>query len=187
MKVNTEWNSGTFSLTHEAEVSDAQLPILAAFGLRYLVQRNRDHDVILGAFTTDKGEAKGEAKGKGPWRRKDWKRNGVAYSTTLAEALKQSYSEVVLSEDEAGAAEKLSVRTHVWQYDGPQGGAKYVREKAKMAEKESSEEGLEVFMKRFADYVGPTHDEAGEDYAPAALAALKVAIDKFLSEKMKGM
>ncbi len=183
MKIETTWNSGTFTLAHSAEVEEALLPTLAAFGLRYLVQRNSGHDKALGAFTTDKSLAD-KPKGDGPWRRKDWKRSTVEYTDALARKLEGVYAKAKLSEDEDGEAVELPVTTVASRYDGAaKAEPKFAREKKKFAEKESTAAGLEAWLKAFAGYTGATHGEDGE-YAVEALAAAKAAIDKFLAENI---
>lgn len=184
MKIETTWNSGTFTLAHSADIPEEMIPIVLAFGVRQIVQRNSKHDKVLGAFTTDRALAH-KPKGDGPWRKKDWTRGSVEYTDALARQLEGVYSKIKLSEDEDGEAVELPITTVASRYDGAiKAEPKFAREKKKFAEKESSEAGLEAWLKSFVGYTGATHGEDGE-YSTEALAATKIKIDAFLEAALK--
>lgn len=170
MKVNTKWNLGNFSVALSSEVDANVLGTLESFGLLYLGQRNSEVDKVLGAF--EKG-ADGKSKRKAGWKRMD-----VDYSATLAEALAKTFGELKVDD-----ATTLECDVVITQYVPTKVEPKFQREKLKFAEKESTEEGLEAWLGRFARYAGPTHGE-DKEYAVEALAAAKRAIDEFLAKNI---
>jgi len=89
MKITHDWNSGNFTLSHSADITQEQLVTLASKGLLWHMQRNRKHDEILGAFETVNGKSK---------RKAGWKRNDVAYDSALASKLKESYSRLEIAD-----------------------------------------------------------------------------------------
>lgn len=169
MKIKHEWNSGNFSLSHEAEVTQEQLVTLASKGLLWHAQRNREHDKVLGAFQTVDGKQK---------RRANWKRNDVGFSSDLANALADIYGEFEIAE-----GVKLEVDTHITEYTREAATLVYRDARNLLERKESDPKvaDLAAWLAEFCGYAGPTHTEDGEDYAQAALVAVNGEIKKRLA------
>jgi hypothetical protein len=190
-KINITWNSGNFALNHEVELTDSQLREAAAKGILWHAQRNREQDVVLGAFTKVNGKTK---------RREGWKRIDVPYSTDMAQKLSAVFSKIVLvdADDEKKQPEvAVDVLTTVSEYDRESGGDyKFTREIAKLGEKESNDT-LETWLAgetfsagtlgtlKCKPYVGPTHTEDGEAFHPDALAECRARFKTVEAEMAK--
>lgn len=146
MKVVTSWNSGNFSLRHEVEVGPEQVAALASDGLLYRMQRNREHDEVLGAFTKD-----GEKKVRKP----KWKRIDVGYDAGLAAKLKGVY----------GGDEAMPVVTEVTEYIREAGADSKFTEEIAIAGRHESAGDLAEWLLEKCDYVGDTHGDDGEYHA----------------------
>lgn len=169
MKIETSWNLGNFSVALEAEADEVMAKKLQGLGLLYLGQRVSKVDKVLGGF---------EKKGDKQVRRVGWKRADCEYAKALESALAAAFSELELPDDS-----KLACTAVIGEYVPTKVEPKFQREKLKFAEKESTEEGLEAWLKRFAGYTGPTHGE-DKEYAVEALQAAKKAIDEFLAKNI---
>lgn len=157
MKIKADWNSGNFSLAHEVEVSEAQVAELASDGLLYRMQRNREHDEILGAF---------EKVGDKKVRRKAWKRIDVGYDATLASKLVKSYGEVKFEGD------IIPVVTAITEYVRDGGADSKFTEETAIAVRHESAGDLEEWLKATVGYAGDTHGEDGE-YDAGMLRAVR--------------
>lgn len=167
MKIETKWNLGNFTVSLTADVKPEMDQKLANLGLLYLGQRVSEVDKILGGF---------EKKGDKMVRKEKWKRADVEYSEALKHALNAAFTELTLPDET-----KLECDVVIGQYVPTKSEPKFQREKLKFAEKESSPAGLDAWLKSFVGYEGPSHTEDGESYSPEALAAAKLAIDKFIA------
>lgn len=167
MKIETNWNLGNFSVALEANADEATAAKLQSLGLLYLGQRVSKVDKVLGGF---------EKKGDKQVRRVGWKRADCGYAKGLESELAAAFAELELPDET-----KLVCTAVIGEYVPTKSEPKFQREKLKFAEKESTPEGLDGWLKRFAGYVGATHTEDGESYSPEALQAAKLAIDKFLA------
>lgn len=157
MKINTKWNSGNFSLTHGVEVDEAGLLALAEKGLLWFMQRNREHDGVLGAF---------ERVGGKSVRRKGWKRGDVAYGLPMATALKAVYGELKLS------GSKLPVVTEVSEYIREVGADSKFTEERQIAGRHESKGDLEEWLLEKCEFADATHGEDGE-YSVEMLRAVR--------------
>lgn len=157
-KINTKWNSGNFSLTHEVEVDEAGLLALAEKGLLWFMQRNREHDGVLGAF---------EKQGDKQVRRKGWKRGDVAFDKPTADDLKAVYGELKLSE-----SSKLPVVTEVGEYVRETGADSKFTEERAIAGRHESKGDLEEWLLEKCSYAEDTHGEDGE-YSVEMLRAVR--------------
>lgn len=165
MQIETKWNSGNFSLSHVAEVAEAQLPGLASLGLLYLAQRNRKHDEVLGAFTKVNGKSK---------RKEGWKRGDVGFTPALASGLAVAYGEnfkLVEGEKEVS----LEVLTDVQEYIRDTAEAKFLKEREVAATLESATDVVRLAKHKAMgwDESKSTHTADGEDYSPEYLAAIR--------------
>lgn len=157
MKIKADWNSGNFSLNHEVEVTEGQVAELASDGLLYRMQRNREHDEILGAF---------EKVGDKKVRRKAWKRIDVDYADNLAKALVASYGSVKFGET------AIPVATAITEYIRDGGADSKFTEETAIASRHESAGDLEEWLKATVGYAGDTHGEDGE-YDAAMLRAVR--------------
>lgn len=157
--IKTNWNSGNFSLSHEVECSDDQVLLLAEKGLLWYMQRNRQHDVVLGAFETVNGKQV---------RRKAFKRGDVGYGKPLADKLTAAYGEVSLSDAEV---DKLPVDTAVGEYIRDVTDSKFTEETA-IASRHESAGDLEDWLKAKCKFEGDTHGDDGE-YSAEMLRAVR--------------
>lgn len=174
MKIETKWNLGNFTVSLLAEANEAVDQTLRNLGLLYLGQRVSKVDRILGGF---------EKKGDKFVRKEKWKRTDTEYTPELAKALAEVFGTLeVPMGDETEAL--LACAVEVTAYTPTKSEPKFQREKLKFAEKESSEKGLEAWLKDFCGYTGATHTEDGEGYATEALATAKLAIDKFIASNI---
>lgn len=158
MKINTQYNSGNFTLSLSAEVSEEMKEKLASLGLRYLAQRNTEHDKVLGGFETGKD---GKVK-----RKAGWKRGDVGYDPVLAAKLAKSYLELSLPDSE----EKIEVEPVVTEYIREAADSKFTEERA-IASRKESKGSLEAWAA--ARGVTETHTEDGEDYSPELLRKIR--------------
>lgn len=156
MKIETKWNSGNFTLGHVTEVTEAQRDILAKQGLLWFAQRNREHDVVLGAYTTVAGKKV---------RREGWKRQDVEFDAKLADALTAAYGSF-----EVADGVKVSVDTTVTEYVRENAEPKYAQAAKAMARHESAND-LETWLKDKIGFDGDTHGADGE-YNVDALKAI---------------
>lgn len=154
--ITTKWNSGNFSLSHSAEVDDATMELLAAQGLLWFAQRNREHDKVLGAFHAVNGKQV---------RIKDWKRGDVDYSTADGAKLKAVYGSFDVSD-----TVKLPIVTEVGEYVRDVAEPKYAAAKAAMARHESADD-LEAWLEGKIGFKGEPHGADGE-YNVEALKAI---------------
>ncbi len=170
MKAETKWNLGNFTVSLETEATPEIDQSLRNLGLLYLGQRVSKVDRILGGF---------KKEGEKFVRKAGWKRTDTDYTPDLAASLAEAFASLEVSEGVV-----LECLSEVTRYDGPaKAEPKYAREKKKFAEKESTSEGLEAWLKKFAGYEGATHGEDGE-YAVEALQSAKAAIDEFLAKNI---
>lgn len=153
--IKCSWNSGNFTLSHEVKVDDKGTLALAEKGLLWHMQRNREHDVVLGAMTNDRKLARKDAKGNGPWRKEGFKRGDVGYSPELAEKLQATYAAF----GDEGA--EIDVLTTVAEYIRDVADSKFTEETA-IATRHESANDLEVWLKEKCKYEGETHGEDGE-------------------------
>lgn len=156
-KINTKWNSGNFSLSHGVEVDEVGLLALAEKGLLWFMQRNREHDGVLGAFEKVEGKSV---------RKKGWKRGDVAYSQPLATALKGVYGEMELS------GNKLPVVTEVGEYIREAGADSKFTEERAIAGRHESKGDLEEWLLEKCEFADATHGEDGE-YSVEMLRAVR--------------
>jgi len=169
MKITHDWNSGNFTLSHSADITQEQLVTLASKGLLWHMQRNRKHDEILGAFETVNGKSK---------RKAGWKRNDVAYDSALASKLKESYSRLEIADGVF-----VPIETAIEEYTREAATLVY-RDARNLLERKESDPAiadLGEWLKDFCGYAGATHTEDGEDYAQAALVAVNGEIKKRLA------
>lgn len=166
MKIQATWNSGNFTLKHEAEVDDKQLLALARNGLIWNAQRNRDHDTVLGIVRKDgkktvrvEGQKADGSKGK-------LARIDVPYSDDLAAKLATAYAGFEL-EGEV----KLPIVTDVTEYIRDVADSKFTEERELMSRHES-EDDLEAWLTDKVGYDGATHGDDGE-FAVEALRAVR--------------
>lgn len=157
-KINTKWNSGNFSLSHGVEVDEVGLLALAEKGLLWFMQRNREHDGVLGAF---------EQVGGKSVRRKGWKRGDVAYGLPMATALKAVYGELKLTE-----SSKLPVTTEVGEYIREAGADSKFTEERAIAGRHESKGDLEEWLLEKCEFADATHDAEGE-YSVEMLRAVR--------------
>lgn len=170
MQANTKWNSGNFTLTHSAEIPEAMIPAVLSIGILWLAQRNREHDVVLGAFEKVNGKNK---------RKAGFKRGDVAFTPALALALKAGYEDNFVVEN-GEAKLKLDVQTFVEEYVRDTAEAKFAferevataRESLPQAEFDKWLEGIRAYGE-FAD----THTADGEDYSKEFLLAIRNKIN----------
>ena len=179
MKATVQWNIGKagigFGVNAEAEIPEADVPVVLGLGLKYLLQRVSKVDDIFGGYALVDGKRV---------RRTGYKRSDVPFDTALTASLSEAFATLEFPDSTKETPHVLrGVQTTFALAEGKAGEPVYARERKKFAEKESTEEGLDGWLERFAGYVGPTHGDDGE-YAPAALQAAKVAIDRFLKENV---
>lgn len=168
MKITTNWNSGNFSLRHQVEVTAGQLEELAADGLLYRMQRNREHDEVLGAF---------KKEGDKKVRKAGWKRIDVGYADNLAKALASTDGYKVLKFGNEGEQIDaiVPVVTEVTEYVRTQSAeGKPGEEEKEIAGRHESAGDLEEWLAVKCNYTGETHSEDGE-YHPAMLMAVNAA------------
>jgi hypothetical protein len=159
MKVAHDWNSGNFSLSHSAEVTEEQYAILANKGLLWFMQRNREHDKILGAFEMVGGKEK---------RKAGWKRQDIAYDAKLAEKLEGIYSSA-----EVESGNEISIDTVISENLREGKEIAYAEEKKVAAQRESlPEKEWEKWVEGIRAYGAfeDTHD--GEDWSLDFLRAM---------------
>lgn len=157
-KIKTQWNSGNFSLSHQVEATEEQVLALAEKGLLWYMQRNREHDVVLGAF---------EKQGDKQVRRKGFKRGDVAYAPNLAVELKAVYEELKLDENS-----KLPVMTDVVEYLRETGADSKFTEERQIAGRHESKGDLEEWLMEKCEFAEATHGEDGE-YSVEMLRAVR--------------
>jgi hypothetical protein len=169
IKITHDWNSGNFSLSHSAEVTQEQLVTLASKGLLWHAQRNRKHDEVLGAFHTVDGKQK---------RKDKWKRNDVVFAGDMADRLADVYREFEIAE-----GEKLRIDTIVGEYTRETAALVYRDARNLLERKESDPKiaDLQSWLAEFCGYTGPTHTEDESDYAQAALVAVNAEIKRRLA------
>lgn len=155
--IKTQWNSGNFSLSHEVEVDEVGTLALAEKGLLWHMQRNREHDAVLGAFEQVAGKSV---------RKKGFKRGDVSYSTNLADKLQAVYGKF----GEKG--QEVKVTTAIVEYLREAGADSKFTEETAIATRHESANNLEEWLKSKCKYEGETHGEDGE-YDVAALRAIR--------------
>lgn len=158
IKIKTQWNSGNFSLSHQVEATEEQVLALAEKGLLWYMQRNREHDEVLGAF---------EKQGDKQVRRKGFKRGDVLYDKGTADDLKAVYGEVALSE-----SSKLPVETDVVEYIRETGADSKFTEERAIAGRHESQGDLEEWLMEKCEFAEATHGEDGE-YSVEMLRAVR--------------
>lgn len=140
------------------------MELLAAQGLLWFAQRNREHDKVLGAFVTEGGKQK---------RKDGWKRGDVDYDAASAAKLQAVYASFDVSE-----TVKLPIVTEVGEYVRDVAEPKYAAAKAAMARHESADD-LEAWLASKIKFDGATHGDDGE-YNVEALKA----IDAFVKAQL---
>lgn len=158
IKIKTQWNSGNFSLSHQVEATEEQVLALAEKGLLWYMQRNREHDEVLGAF---------EKQGDKQVRRKGFKRGDVAFAVPMAMALKAAYGDIVV-----GEAGKLAVDTMVGEYLRETGADSKFTEERAIAGRHESKGDLEEWLMEKCEFAEATHGEDGE-YSVEMLRAVR--------------
>lgn len=154
--IKTSWNSGNFTLTHSVEATDEMVQVFAEKGLLWFAQRNREHDVVLGAFESVDGKNK---------RRKGFSRGDVGFTSAMANSLSKAYTK--LGEKDA----TFDVTTTVGEYIRDVADSKFTEETA-IASRHESAGDLEEWLEAKCDYVGETHGEDGE-FAVEMLRAVR--------------
>lgn len=166
-----EWNSGNFTLTHSVELTEEQAQVFLDKGLLWYMQRNREHDVVLGAF---------EKKGDKMVRKDKWSRGDVEFSQELASKLIVAYSEIPFGAD----GESIEVDSNVVEYTREGAALKY-RDAKEIASRHESAGDLESWLKS-KGYEGETHGPDGE-FLPAMLAAVHKVWTAHLAAQRAGV
>lgn len=162
--VKAQWNSGNFSLKHEAEVTDEQYAVLADRGLLWEMQRNREHDIVIGTY-----------KKVGKKRVKVCTRIEVPYSDDLAVKLNAVYGAAEIAEGMS-----IAINTVITEYQRETAALMYRDAKAVLVRHESAND-LEAWAKAKFGFAGETHGEDGE-YSPELLAATHAFLKTLLQD-----
>jgi hypothetical protein len=174
--IEVESTVGNFLVRCKAEVTDNQFAYFASKGLLWAMQRQSEVDKVLGAFTTDISLAHFTAKGKGPWRKKDWTRNSVDYSADKAGKLQAVFANLAMPDD----LPALATTAEVLEYIRDVAESKYRDEKAIMSKHESKGD-LEEWLAERIGYTAETHGEDGE-FSVKALGAIRAYIKAELAK-----
>ena len=167
MQVTTNWNIGQFGIALSANVDDAMRDRLATLGLRYLGQRNSEVDKVLGGFEKN-------AEGK-MVRKANFKRNEVAFTPELADALAATFGELSLPKaDGEEKAPVIAATVLINQYEGSTATIKYAGER-----KAYARHGVAGDLEAFAAKVG-YEGEVGDGTAENAPVEFLQAIKKFV-------
>jgi len=171
MKIETNWNVGNFSLALAADMSQDRVNELAGFIIRHFGQRVTQVDKVMGAFTTDKVLAKAP-KGKGPWRKKDWTRNGVPYTPEMAKALRECFLSLPVPDSD----DVVPCEAQVVEYIRDTVESKFTEERAIAESIESAsdtEQAAALARIKWTTGIDSIHTEDGEDYSREFLMAIR--------------
>lgn len=182
MRITDTTPVGNFEVTIEIEIPDEQLSPLARAlmvkGNRWLAQRNREVDTILGGtkrVPAKRGGTKLE-------RVSGWTRTDCPYSESKAKELGKSFEELQFPDEDAMPNIKVAKVT-VAELIRDQKDSKFTEEKAMVLNHESTLNDLEVWLKTKVGYEGDTHGEDGE-YAVEMLRAVGAYKRAKLRERM---